>query len=161
MFDAKTALFCLKKLRLQHFCRKCHENLNIGVLRTKFWFKSACEDAPQVVPAWTVPFGLFGGFRIWLLSQRKDLTLQLLTAQCTMSWRFYLRNLGCSYYPKAKTWPYNCWHWKYVCISLHNVLKVLFEGFRICLSLAKQSAGSDRFPGSEVREWIMQKQAVH
>ena len=52
MFDAKNALFCLKKLRLRHFCRECRENLNIRVLRTKFWVKSACEDTPQVVPAW-------------------------------------------------------------------------------------------------------------
>ena len=44
----KTALFWLKKLRLRHFCR---ENLDIRVLRTKFWVKSAFEDAPQVVPA--------------------------------------------------------------------------------------------------------------
>ena len=34
------------------FCRECRENLNIRVLRTKFWVKSACEDDPQVVPAW-------------------------------------------------------------------------------------------------------------
>ena len=47
----KNALFCLKKLRLRHFCRECRENLNIRVLRTKFWVKSACEDDPQVVPA--------------------------------------------------------------------------------------------------------------
>ena len=47
----KNCLCCLKKLRLRHFCRKCRENLNIRVLRTKFWVKTACEDAPQVVPA--------------------------------------------------------------------------------------------------------------
>ena len=47
----KTALLGLKKLRLRHFCRKCRKNLNICVLRTKFWVKSACEDAPQVVSA--------------------------------------------------------------------------------------------------------------
>ena len=54
MFDAKNALFCLKKLRLRHFCRECRENLNIRVLRTKFWVKSACEDDPQVVPACSI-----------------------------------------------------------------------------------------------------------
>ena len=27
------------------------------VLRTKFWVKSACEDAPQVVAAWARPQG--------------------------------------------------------------------------------------------------------
>ena len=52
MFDAKKCPFCIKKLRLRHFCRECRENLSIRVLRTKFWVKSACEDAPQVVPAW-------------------------------------------------------------------------------------------------------------
>ena len=51
MFDAKNCPFCLKKLSLRHFCRECRENLSIRVLRTKFWVKSACEDAPQVVPA--------------------------------------------------------------------------------------------------------------
>ena len=47
----KGALFCLMKLCWRHFCRKCRKNLNIRVLRTKFWVKSACEDAPQVVQA--------------------------------------------------------------------------------------------------------------
>ena len=32
----KTALFCLKKLSLRHFCRECRENLNMRILRTKF-----------------------------------------------------------------------------------------------------------------------------
>ena len=49
----KTALYCLKKLSLRHFCREGRENLNIRILMTKFWVKSACEDAPQVVPAWS------------------------------------------------------------------------------------------------------------
>ena len=43
--------FCPKELRLWHFSREGRENLHIRVLRTKFWVKSACEDAPQVVPA--------------------------------------------------------------------------------------------------------------
>ena len=47
----KSALFCLNKLCLRHFCRECRKNLNIRILKTKFWVKSACEDAPQVVPA--------------------------------------------------------------------------------------------------------------
>jgi len=50
VFDAKNCLCCLKKLRLRHFCRKYRENLNIRVMRTKFWVKLSCEDAPQVVP---------------------------------------------------------------------------------------------------------------
>ena len=50
VFDAKNCLCCLKKLRLRHFCRKYRQNLNIRVMRTKFWVKLSCEDAPQVVP---------------------------------------------------------------------------------------------------------------
>ena len=44
----KTAHFYLKKLSLRHFCRECRENLNIRVLRTKIWVKSACEEARKL-----------------------------------------------------------------------------------------------------------------
>ena len=60
MFDAKNCPFCLKKLSLRHFCRECRKNLNIRVFRTKFWVKSACEDAPQVVPAWFTSLSFAG-----------------------------------------------------------------------------------------------------
>ena len=56
--------FCIKKLRLRHFCRKCRENLSIRVLRTKFWVKSACEDHPQVVPA-CFRLKFFAGYLGW------------------------------------------------------------------------------------------------
>ena len=91
----KTALFCLKKLRLRHFCRKCRENLNIRVLRTKFWVKSACEDAPQVVPAWCtvdwidlhwIAFNCTAGFQIHggsgLLLAGRIVDLIALTLDC-------------------------------------------------------------------------------
>ena len=42
----KSALFCLQKLSLRHFCRECHENLNIRILKTKFCIKSAWLRQP-------------------------------------------------------------------------------------------------------------------
>ena len=55
MFDAKNCPFLPQETLFTAFCRECRENFNIRVLKTKFWVKSACEDAPQVVPAWSAP----------------------------------------------------------------------------------------------------------
>ena len=42
---SKNCLFCLPKLNLLNSYRECCKNLNICVLRNKFWIKSASEDS--------------------------------------------------------------------------------------------------------------------
>ena len=53
MYWARSQPFCLlKKLNVRQFYREYRKNLNIRVLRVKFWIESGCEDSPQNVPAW-------------------------------------------------------------------------------------------------------------
>ena len=55
MFDVKKCLFFASINSVYSiFVANGARIFNIRVLRTKFWVKSACEDDPQVVPAWKV-----------------------------------------------------------------------------------------------------------
>ena len=49
-FLMQKTVFVASETPFTAFCRKYRENLNIRVMRTKFWVKLSCENAPQVVP---------------------------------------------------------------------------------------------------------------
>ena len=51
----KCVTLCHKMLKYYNFCRECHKNLNIHAMRKWFWIKSACEETPQVRPAFPFP----------------------------------------------------------------------------------------------------------